>query len=87
VCQCVDEEVLQNMSWRRIQRGFAELEKRSGASYTNLNAMAYLAIKKLDPVVADRLFRRIGDHRDDDVWDQKYFDQNKKWASNVAPSA
>ena len=87
VCHCVDEEVLQNMSWRRIQRGYAELEKRSGSSYTNQNAMAYLAIKKLDWVVADQFFRRIGDHRDDDVWDEKYFADNKKWAVSMAPSA
>lgn len=84
-CHCVDEEMLSSMSWRRIQRGFTELEKQFGTSGINVNAMAYLAIKKPDAIVADRMFRRIGDNRDDEVWSQKYFDQVKSWAAMVSP--
>jgi hypothetical protein len=87
ICHCNAEPQLQDMSWPKIQRGFAILEKQRGPSLTNLNLAAYMAIKNKDAVTADKLFTRIGEHWDEDTWrKQAYFESSKTWAAQVAPS-
>ena len=58
VCNCKTEPQLERMSWPRIQKGFATLEKQNGVSMPNLNIFALMAIKRNDSVVADQMFRR-----------------------------
>jgi len=86
VCDCPNQHQLDHLSWPRLQKGFAGLEKEHGASLTNLNLLALMAVKMKDPVVADRAFRRIGDQWSQATWkNQSHFDSSKTWAAQVAP--
>ncbi len=88
ICKCDAEPQLKEMSWPRIQKGFAELEKQSGRSATNMNLLAYMAIKESDAAVANESFAGIGDKWDREIWDsQSYFDSCKEWASNTVKAA
>ncbi len=85
ICHCSVETNLKLMSWPRIQKGVAELEKQNGPSATNLNLLAYMAIKENDSVVAHKLFSRIEDNWDQETWRTKrYFDYCKGWADQTA---
>jgi hypothetical protein len=87
VCNCNDQPQPSHMSWPRIQRGFAGLEKQYGTSLTNLNLLAQMAIKLKDAVVADQAFKRIGDQWSESSWrTQTYFESSRTWAAQVAPS-
>src|SRR6202047_264474 len=70
ICHCSVDTNLKLMSWPRIQKGVAELEKQNGPSATNLNLLAYMAIKENDSVVAHKLFSRIEDNWDQETWNQ-----------------
>ncbi len=85
-CGCLDDEVVKHMSWDRIQKGFTYLEKQYGPSFTNMNLMAFMAGSRPDALLADKLFKRIGENRDDDLWSQRNFDNVKKWAADMAPA-
>jgi hypothetical protein len=77
---------LGRMSWPRIQNGFAVLEEEYGPSLVDMNYLAYMAVQLEDAVVADKLFRRIGDRRSKEAWQiQAYFDRMKVWAREAAP--
>lgn len=83
-CMCDPEERFKNMSWPRIQRGFAAMEGQYGQSVINRNAFAYMAVKKNDAIVADRELSSIGDRWDKDVWHNKsYYDSCKTWAADT----
>jgi hypothetical protein len=85
ICHCRDEPNLALMSWPRIQKGVAELEKQNGPSLTNLNLLAYMAIQESDGMVAHTLFLRIGSNWDNDTWrTMEYLDYSKKWATQHA---
>ncbi len=85
VCSCDEPEIL-NLSWPRIQKGATETENQYGASLTNLNALAFLAIKFRDATVADTAFKRLGSNWDEDIWKtEHFFKNNADWASTVAP--
>jgi hypothetical protein len=85
-CICNEEQELGTMSWPRIQKGFADLEKEYGPSLLNQNYLAGLALKANDPVVADTVFRRIGENWDEETWGtESYFKQSKDWAAKIAP--
>ncbi len=87
ICHCDEEPLVEQMSWPRIQKGFAVLEKQNGPSISNLNVLAYMAMKVGDPAVAEDAFKRIGDRRDEEVFQgQSYFDESKTWATQVAPT-
>ena len=87
ICHCDEEPLVEQMSWPRIQKGFAALEKQNGPSLSNLNVLAYMAIKVADPAVAEDAFKRIGDRRDEDVFQgQRYFDESRTWTAQVAPT-
>jgi hypothetical protein len=87
ICHCDEEPLVEQMSWSRIQKGFAALEKENGPSVSNLNVLAYMAVKVADPAIADEAFKRIGERRDEDIFQgQGYFDASKMWAAQVAPS-
>jgi hypothetical protein len=85
ICHCQVEAHLKLMSWPRIQKGAAELEKQNGESMTNFNVLAYMAIKQGDIVMAHRMFSRIGDDWDEGIWRAKeYFDSSMRWAAQIA---
>lgn len=85
ICHCGVETNLKLMSWKRIQKGVAELEKQNGSSDTNLNLLAYMAIKENDAVVAHNLFSRLSDNWDEDTWKtRRYFNYCKDWAEQTA---
>jgi hypothetical protein len=84
VCPCQEPE-FRYMSWPRLQKGSALLEKQYGASMTNLNLLALMATQNNDSVVADAAFKRIGDNWDRAAWSNKaFFNQNKAIAEQFA---
>lgn len=87
VCNCRTQPQLSHMSWERIQKGFAALEKQNGVSLWNLNTLALMATKLEDPIVADQAFRRMGDQWNEEIWkkNRAYFDTAKAWAQSMAP--
>lgn len=85
VCPCQEDE-FQRMSWPRLQKGYALLEKQYGTSLSNLNLLALMATKNRDSVVADAAFKRIGDNWDPDTWsNEAFFNQNKAIAAQMGP--
>jgi hypothetical protein len=84
ICGCGEEDAATRLSWPRIQRGFAAIEKKYGMSYTNLNSFAFIAIAYNDSEVANKLFPRIGDQRNEERWQEGYFQQSKEWAAQMA---
>jgi len=83
VCPCQEDE-FQRMSWPRVQKGYALLEKEYGTSLTNLNLLALMATKNRDSVVADAAFKRIGDNWDEQAWsNEAFFNQNKAIATQM----
>ena len=86
VCSCGDNPEFDHMSWPRVQRGFANLEKEYGPSLVNMNELALMAVNKQNYEVADTLFKRIGDNWDKEAWNEKqYFDGNKATAAQMGP--
>jgi len=59
------------MSWPRIQAGFAQIEQRYGATKRQRNIMAYLALGARDKAAAQALFAQIGNDYDLYVWKTK----------------
>ncbi len=86
-CHCSRDD-LKNISWPRIQRGFAALEVQTGVSLDTLNEFTYLAVKEKDTIVADKMFARIGDNWSEEVWrTEAYFKSAKDWVGFEAPRA
>ncbi len=85
VCGCQSDQGL-NLSWPRIQKGFAAVEKRNGPSLENWNSMAHMAQSFSDGMVAFKLFERIGDQWSETVW-RTYpeFESAKRWANHMGP--
>jgi len=84
LCGCDDDHKLK-LSWPRIQKGFAALEKQSGAVPENWNLMARMAANFNDPVMTNKMLARIGDQWSEEVWQTAtYFQSIKEWASEVA---
>jgi hypothetical protein len=85
VCGCQSDQQL-NLSWPRIQKGFAEVEKQYGPSPENWNQLAHLAVSFTDAVVADKMFARIGDQWSEEIWqDHSAIESAKRWAKQAAP--
>ena len=84
-CHCTDESQLKRLSWPRIQKGVAELEKQNGVSMICLNILGYMATRLEDPVVAHNMFWRMGDNWDRGLWRTKeFYDANVQWANEAA---
>lgn len=79
------EGAFSQISWPRIQEGYAAVERLYGTSSYVLNAYAHLAVRAEDRTVALPLFMRVGDNWDQDVWRSRhYFDSSRNWA--IAPT-
>jgi hypothetical protein len=84
-CACNDPEFYK-LSWERIQKGFAAVEKAYGASIINSNSLALMAVQFNDYVAADAAFKQIGDQWDESVWKtEQYFEANKHDAAKMGP--
>jgi len=85
VCGCQSDQEL-NLSWPRIQKGFAAVEKQNGPSPENWNLMTHMAQSFGDGIVAFKLFERIGDQWSEDVW-RTYpdFESAKRRAAQMGP--
>ena len=82
ICGC-DNDV--KLSWSRIQKGFAALEKKSGPAIENWNSLAHVAVAVHDPVVAGEMFAKIGDQWSESTWKQySYYSSSKEWAQGAA---
>jgi hypothetical protein len=85
-CGCNEDQEL-GFSWPRIQRGFEALKRQRGTSFEALNLLGRAAVKNRDPMVADRLFARIGDQWSEEVWrSRQRFESSRKWASQWSPT-
>jgi hypothetical protein len=85
VCGCGADNDL-NLSWPRIQKGFAAVERKYGVAMENLNLMAAMAGAFRDALVANQMFERIGEQWSETKWvEYKYFDRARQWAKGVAP--
>jgi hypothetical protein len=82
ICGCNDDQGI-NLSLPRIERGFDAVEKQFGVSMLNLNLLASAATRSMegDPVLADKMFQRIGDQWDRETWKkQENYDSAREWA-------
>jgi len=83
LCGCASDLELK-LSWPRIQKGFDAVEKQYGPSPANLNQLAHMAVSFNDPIVAGKLFARIGDQWDEATWETSAnYDSYKEWAKQA----
>jgi hypothetical protein len=68
---CCKRTQAPDLSWSRVQQGFAAVESLYGATNRERNVMAYLAVHSGDAVTAQRLFARIGNDWSESVWKTK----------------
>lgn len=74
-----------NVNWgtfskERIQKGFADLEKKYGVDNKRLNQFAYISTLLQNLPAARAAFERIGNKRDREVWGEKTFNMMKQIA-------
>ena len=81
-CQCdAEKDAMQNMSWPRIKRGYAELEQIYGVSSLKRNRFTSMAVKAGDKETARTEFTIIGTEWDKGVWrNDAEFESAKTWA-------
>jgi hypothetical protein len=81
-CQCdAEKDVLQDMSWPRIKRGYAALEQMYGVSNLKRNRFASMAVKAGDKEAARNAFAEMGTEWDKEVWNNdRQFENAKNWA-------
>jgi hypothetical protein len=80
-CDCSKEPEPLQMSWKRIQEGYAYMAANYGTSNLKLNRMALLAYQAGDRSVAHEMFAKIGDSWNPDTWRSKaHFEQVRAWA-------
>lgn len=83
VCCQTDDPL--KFSWIRIQKGFKALEKQSGEALQNSNYLARMATVYGDPLMASRMFERIGDQWDEEIWrTSSYFQSTREWAKQMS---
>ena len=72
------------LDWKRIQRGFSVLTAQYGATRKNQNQLAFMAYKFKDVEVAKQQFAIIGDDWAESVWrDRKFFDRIRDWSHGL----
>jgi hypothetical protein len=68
---CCNRTQAPDLSWPRVQRGFAAVETLYGSTNHERNVMAYLALRSGDAATAQQLFARIGNDWSESVWKTK----------------
>jgi hypothetical protein len=80
-CDCGSTPDRPTLSWPMIQRGFAIMENKYGATPLKLNRLALLAFVYQDRPVANQMLARIGDNCELSVWSTRArFERFKMWA-------
>jgi hypothetical protein len=81
-CQCnPDPAHMANLSWPKIQRGYAALDQLYGVSNLKRNRFAYMAYLGADRPVAGVVLTQIGDNWDKEIWGGKErFESIRAWA-------
>ena len=81
-CQCnPDPAHMTNLSWPRIQRGYAALDQLYGVSNLKRNRFAYMAYLAPDGPVAGEVLTQIGDNWDKEIWgSNERFESIRAWA-------
>ena len=69
------------LSKDRIQKGFADIEKKYGEDNMRLNQYAFVSCLTVDFAAAQKAFERIGDDWNGKVWSKQTFDTMKKIAT------
>jgi hypothetical protein len=84
---CCNRTQAPNLSWPRVQRGFAAVESLYGSTNGQRNVMAYLALHRGDNATAQQLFARIGNDWSKAVWKTKEaFDAGRSGPAQAADS-
>lgn len=87
ICGCQNDQQL-NLSWPRIQKGFAAVEKQNGPSPVNWNLLAHMAQSYNDAFVAEKMFAKVGDQWSEDIWHtSSAFESARQWAKQMGPMA
>lgn len=74
-----------NLSWDKVQRGYADLKSQYGTSVFKANQMAFLALRESDMAAAEPLFAFVGDQWDRETWGyRKSFENVRRWV--MAPA-
>jgi len=87
-CQCNPEPGhMANLSWPKIQRGYAALDQLYGVSNLKRNRFAYMAYLGGDGHVAGVALTQIGDNWDKEIWGSKErFESIRAWAVGSPPT-
>jgi hypothetical protein len=73
------------MSWTRIRRGYAAVERLYGTNNYEHNAIAFLAVHAGDTQTARLAFERIGGNWDPDVWGSRARFDSGRLFPNLKP--
>jgi hypothetical protein len=74
-----------SMSWARIQRGYAAIQRLYGINNYEINALAFLAVHFGDAQTAQHAFTEIGENWDHDVWGSKALFDRARTFSHPKP--
>jgi hypothetical protein len=73
------------MSWERIRRGYAAIERQYGTNNFEKNAYALIALQAGDHETARSAFQKIGENWDPDVWGSRALFENGRKFLNLEP--
>jgi hypothetical protein len=83
---CKSDAVIKRVSIERIRRGYTALEQRYGRSFTNMNVMAFMAVRSDDAIYANSLLQSIGEEWDKKIWGTREdFEEQKRMTAQIAP--
>ena len=74
------------MSWARIRRGYAAIERLYGTNNFEKNAYAYIAVQAGDRETARSAFKKIGENWNSDVWGSRALFERDRLYSNLKPA-
>jgi hypothetical protein len=73
------------MSWARLRRGYAAIERLYGTNNFEKNAYAFLAVRAGDRETARQAFDKIGENWNPDVWETKKRFESGRIFPNLIP--
>jgi hypothetical protein len=83
---CKTDDVVKRISFERIRRGYTALQKRYGKSFTNMNVMAFIAVRSDDAIYANSLLQDIGEQWDKEIWGARdSFEEQQRMTAQIVP--
>lgn len=73
------------LSWARIRRGYAVIQREYGTNNFEQNAYAFLAVHAGDRETARQAFAVIGDNWNSDVWETRRRFESRRMFPNLIP--